>query len=62
MQNKRASSFNALKTGAYARQSLLPWRIRRVVIGLCDRILADLRPVGAPETRIALDIVDNRWI
>jgi hypothetical protein len=34
MQNKRASSFNALKTGAYARQSLLPWRIRRVV-SLC---------------------------
>lgn len=62
MQNKRASSFNALKTGAYARQSLLPWEDPARRQSLCDRILADLRPVGALETRIALDIVENRWI
>ena len=62
MPNKRASSFNALKTGAYSRQSLLPWEDPARRETLCDRILADLRPVGALETRIALDIVENRWI
>jgi hypothetical protein len=53
---------NALKTGAYARDTLLPWENAEAYEELRAAIFADLQPQGTLEMEIASNIVENRWL
>lgn len=57
-----ARSLNALKTGAYAREGLLPWESAADYNKLQAEIFADLQPQRKLEMEIASNIVENRWV
>lgn len=52
---------NAVKTGVYASEHLLPWEDRAVYERFRPAIWRDLAPVGKIQECIVQDIVDNRW-
>ncbi len=56
------SKMNALKTGQYARETLLPWESAEAYETLRREIFADLQPRGALEMEITFNIVENRWL
>jgi hypothetical protein len=54
--------FNALKTGAFAREVLLPWESRAEFEEHRADIFADLRPKGKIQTGLVDNIVENRFL
>ena len=55
-------SKNAIKTGAYSRDTLLPWESAEDYEKLRDDTFPDLQPQGNLEIEIASNIVENRWL
>jgi hypothetical protein len=55
------SKLNALKSGAYARTTLLPYENPQDFEKLRVEIFADLQPHGSLEKETVDNIVDNRW-
>jgi hypothetical protein len=56
------SNKNALKTGAYSRDTLLPWESAAEFETHRADIFDDLQPTGKIQHSIASDIADNRWL
>ena len=60
--NKIHPSKNALRTGAYSRDTLLPWENAADYEKHRADILVDLQPEGKIQIGIASDYAENRWI
>jgi sucrose-6-phosphate hydrolase SacC (GH32 family) len=56
------TSKNALQSGVYSRDSVLPWESAAQYEKHRSHILDDLRPRGYLQTSIAADIAQNRWV
>lgn len=54
--------FNALKTGAYASEIILPWESAVEFEKIRREIFTDRRPQGRIERGIVDDHVENRWL
>ncbi len=61
MAKQISPKLNALKTGAYARDVLLPWESVAAFDKLRADIINDSRPQGAIENSIVTSLVENRW-
>lgn len=53
---------NALKTGLYARETVLSWENAEAYETLRTEILADLQPQDTLEIEVAANIAENRWM
>jgi hypothetical protein len=62
MTKNTMSAQNAVKTGAYARDHLLPWESPAEHEKHRAEIFADLRPEGPIQRGIVENIVENRWL
>ncbi len=56
------ASQNALKTGVYARETLLKWESVEEYKEHVRKIVDNYRPVGPIEREHTMNIVDNRWL
>ena len=56
-----SAKLNALKTGMYAREVLLPWEAVAELEALCAGIFNDHQPKGTSEESTVTDMVENRW-
>ena len=62
MDQKTGSKLNALKTGMYAREVLLPWESVAEFEAFRADIFNDYQPKGPIEKSIVANIVENRWL
>jgi hypothetical protein len=57
-----SSKFNALKTGTYARESILPWEDPAEYEKLRAEFFNDKRPRSKSAQLIVQNMVENRWL
>jgi hypothetical protein len=56
------SKLNALRTGAYSREILLPWENAAEYEKHCAEVFEDVQPEGKIQIGIATDLAENRWL
>ncbi len=60
-EGKNAVRLNALKHGLLSQELLLPEEDEAALMGLAERLMADLQPEGALETLLVEDIIVAHW-
>jgi hypothetical protein len=56
------SKLNALRTGAYSREILLPWENAAEYEKHCAEVFEDVQAKGKIQIGIATDLAENRWL
>jgi hypothetical protein len=61
-KNTNGSKLNALRTGAYSREILLPWENAAEYEKHCAEVFEDVQAKGKIQIGIATDLAENRWL
>lgn len=62
IKKTNGSKLNALRTGAYSREILLPWESAAEYEKHRAEVFEDLQPEGKIQIGIVTDIAENRWL